>query len=220
MDGLLVTFEGGEGTGKSTQIAGLRAWLAAAGHAVLETRDPGGTAIGEAARAILLDRAHHRMSPLAELLLYEACRAQLVRELIRPALAEGRIVLCDRFGDSTLAYQGAGRGLDPGLIGRLNDLAADGLRPDLTLLFDLDPAAGLARVVGRGERPGGGGDRMEGERLAFHQRVREGFLAIAAAEADRVVVLDASRGVEETAAEIRRQVAARLPRLAPPPVRG
>ena len=135
---------------------------------------------------------------------------QLVQEVIRPALAAGRIILCDRFTDSTVAYQGYGRGLDLGLVSRLNALGADGVAPDLTFLFDLDPAVGLARARERLSSPRKAGDRMEGEVLAFHQRVRAGYHALAAAEPTRFAVLDASRGIVDIEAEVRRRVEARL----------
>lgn len=206
MPGLFITFEGGEGSGKTTQLRALLAHLRSMGRGVFETRDPGGTAIGKQIRALLLDRDNTRMAPVAELLLYEASRAQLVREVIRPALAAGRIVLCDRFTDSTVAYQGYGRGLDLNLIVRLNALTTGGLRPDLTFLLDLDPAVGLLRATQRvtesQERP----DRIEGEVLTFHQRVRAGYRTIAAAEPERVTVLDASGGMAEIEARIRRRV--------------
>ena len=203
MSGLFITFEGGEGSGKTTQLKALLIHLRSTGLGAVETRDPGGTPIGKQIRALLLDRDNSRMASAAELLLYEASRAQLVHEVIRPALEAGRIVLCDRFTDSTVAYQGYGRGLDLELIARLNALATGGLRPDLTFLLDLDPAAGLVRATQRvAERQ----DRMEGEVLAFHQQVRTGYRAIAAAEPERVTVLDASGGMGEIEAHIRRRV--------------
>lgn len=205
MRGIFITFEGGEGSGKSSQIAALLAALRAEGREVVETQDPGGTAIGREIRRILLDPARTGMAPLAELLLYEASRAQLVAEVIRPALARGQVVLCDRFTDSTVAYQGYGRGLDLALIDRLNRLVSADLRPNCTFLLDLDPAAGLARV-----RERTGEDRMEAEVLGFHLRVREGFLAMARREPDRVVVLDGTRPPEEIAREVRDRVAALL----------
>lgn len=210
MAGLFVTFEGGEGTGKTTQLKALLAALRAAGRDALETRDPGGTSIGNQIRAILLDPENVKMTALSELLLYEASRAQLVREVIRPALAAGRIVLCDRFTDSTVAYQGYGRGLDLALVTRLNALGSDGLAPDLTLLFDLDPAVGLTRAAGRLRSPRKAEDRMEGEVLAFHQRVRAGYRALVAAEPERFAVLDAARGIVEIESEVRRRLEARL----------
>jgi dTMP kinase len=205
MRGLFITFEGGEGSGKSTQLTRLAAALRADGLHAVETLEPGGTVIGQEVRRVLLDRAHGGMAAEAELFLYEASRAQLVAEVIRPALARGQTVLCDRFTDSTVAYQGYGRGLDLGLIRRLNEVAAAGLVPDCTFLLDADPGVGLARV--RLRTPA---DRMEGEVAAFHQRVREGFLAIARSEPDRVVVLDATRPADELARRIRERVAALL----------
>jgi dTMP kinase len=161
-------------------------------------------------RDLLLNRENVRMSPLAELFLYEASRVQLVQEVIRPALAAGRIVLCDRFTDSTIAYQGYGRGLELDLLDRLNAVAADGLRPDLTFLLDLDPVVGLARATERLAQPRQRRDRLENEVLEFHQRVRAGYLALAAREPERVVILDATRGILEIGARIRRDVESRL----------
>jgi len=205
MPGLFITFEGGEGSGKTSQLRPLLAYLRSTGKDVVETRDPGGTSIGKQIRALLLDR-DTRMAPATELLLYEASRAQLVQEIIRPALAAGRVVLCDRFTDSTVAYQGYGRGLDLHCIARLNALATDGLRPDLTFLLDLDPAVGLLRATQRVAERQAQRDRIEGEVLAFHQRVRTGYRTIAAAEPQRVIVLDASGGMAEIEARIRRRV--------------
>jgi len=206
MPGLFITFEGGEGTGKTTQLQALSVHLRAGGWNALETRDPGGTPIGAEIRKLLLDREHAPMTATAELFLYEASRAQLVLESIRPALAQGCIVLCDRFTDSTVAYQGYGRGLDLEVISRLNDLAAGGLRPDLTFLLDLDPAVGLARTTQRMASQRRPTDRIEQELIGFHQRVREGYRAIAAAEPERVIVLDASRAVAETQEVLRRHM--------------
>jgi dTMP kinase len=208
MAGLFVTFEGGEGSGKTTQLTALFLHLRAKGRDVIETRDPGGTPIGKQIREMLLDRENGRMARVTEVFLYEASRAQLVSEVIRPALAAGRIVLCDRFTDSTLAYQGYGRGLDRDLIRQLNGLATGGLCPDLTFFLDLPPEAGLERI--REREPGARGDRIEIEVLAFHQAVRRGYLAIAAGEPERVIVLEATRGMAEIAEEIGRRVEARL----------
>jgi len=206
MPGFFITFEGGEGSGKTTQLHALLTHLRSTGRGAVETRDPGGTPIGKRIRALLLDPAcGGGMAPTAELLLYEASRAQLVREVIRPALAAGRIVLCDRFTDSTVAYQGYGRGLDLTLIGRLNALATEGLCPHLTFLLDLDPAEGLLRAGRRMTERQEERDRIEGEVLAFHQRVRTGYRAIAAAETGRVIVLDGARGMAEIGDEIRRR---------------
>ena len=217
MAGLFITFEGGEGSGKTTQLKVLLTHLRAEGRDVVETRDPGGTPIGKQIRSLLLNPANGGMAVVTELFLYEASRAQLVREVIRPALAVGRIVLCDRFADSTVAYQGHGRGLDLGLIARLNALATDGVRPDLTFLLDLDPEAGLARATQRATQRQGRHDRIEEEVLAFHQRVRAGYRAIAAAEPGRVAVLDAARGMAEIEGDIRRRVDELLRRSGRPP---
>ena len=220
MRGFFVTFEGGEGSGKTTQLKALLGHLRSVGREVVETRDPGGTAIGNQIRGLLLDGENARMDSLTELLLYEASRAQLVQEVVQPVLAAGRILLCDRFTDSTVAYQGYGRGLDLDLIGWLNASAARGIRPDLTFLLDLDPVVGLERVKRRLAPSRASRDRLEGEALAFHERVRQGFLALAATEPERVIALDAVRSLLELAAEIRRRVDARLgPTEAAPGIR-
>ncbi len=197
---------GGEGSGKTTQLKALLAGLRGAGIEAIETRDPGGTAAGKQIRELLLDREQVRMEAVAELFLYEASRAQLVAEVIRPALTQGRVVLCDRFCDSTVAYQGHGRGLDLDLIAQLNTVATGGLAPDLTFLLDLEPGQGLERASQREQQLRQRQDRMERELLAFHQRVRDGYRAIAAAEPGRVVVLDGARGMTEIEADIRRRV--------------
>jgi dTMP kinase len=191
-----ITLEGGEGVGKSTQAGLLVDRLDGLGADVERVREPGGTDVGDRLREILLavDAAHP--VPRAELLLYEASRAQLVDEVIAPRLAEGAFVVCDRFIDSTLAYQGYGRGLGAEWVGTLNLWAAGGLLPDLTVVLDVDPATGIERATS------GGADRLEGEDAAFHGAVREGFLAIAGAEPDRVKVVDASGTVDEVAARV------------------
>jgi dTMP kinase len=203
--GLFVTFEGGDGTGKSTQIARLAARLKAAGHAPLATREPGGTPLAEAIRALLLD-PEQRPSALAEVLLVEAARADLVERVIRPALERGAVVLCDRFADSTLAYQGAGRGLDATLLAAWSRAATAGLRPDLTLLFDLEP--GMAR--GRRAAAAEGTNRLDREPAEFHQRVRACYLELARAEPERFVVLDAALDPDRLEAEVWSAVAERL----------
>jgi dTMP kinase len=204
MPGLFVTFEGGEGSGKSTQIARLAARLRSLGADPLVTREPGGTALAEGIRELLLDRggptaADPAVDPhpnrVSEALLMVAARADLVEKVIRPALAGGRVVLCDRYGDSTLAYQGGGRGLDAGLLAEWNRVATGGLVPDLTLLFDLDPRVGLARRAG----VSGSANRLDRESLQFHGRVRACYLELAAAEPGRWIVLDA--GLPATALE-------------------
>ncbi len=192
MSGLFVTFEGGEGSGKSTQVGRLAARLRARGIEPLLTREPGGTPLAEGIRALLLDPAR-RPGPMAEALLMEAARADLVANLLRPALAAGRIVLCDRYDDSTLAYQGAGRGLDGALLEAMNRGATGGLKPQLTLLYDIEPATGLAR---RGAA-GGDTNRLDREPAEFHARVRARYLELAAAEPSRWVVLDATASPDE-----------------------
>jgi dTMP kinase len=205
MPGLFVTFEGGEGSGKSTQIERLAARVRAHGRDPLVTREPGGTPLAEGVRDLLLD-PERTPGPMAEAFLMEAARADLVLRVIRPALAAGRVVLCDRYDDSTVAYQGAGRGLDPDLIARLNHAATGGLRPDLTLLFDLDPEVGLAR---RSSAPGAT-NRLDREPLDFYQRVRDAYLALARNEPARFVVLDATLGADRLEGEIWAAVCTRL----------
>lgn len=192
MRGLFVTFEGVDGCGKSTQVARLAQRLEAQGCPVLCLREPGGTSLSEKIRSLLLDPANGDMVPEAELLLYEASRAQLVCQVIRPALAAGQVVLCDRFYDSTTAYQRAGRGLDAQMVGEANRLGSCGLVPDVTLWLKLDPAQGLARAVGA-HSP----DRLEQEGVAFQEAVAAGFEAIAAKEPRRVVAIDASGTPEQ-----------------------
>ena len=205
MPGLFVTFEGGEGTGKSTQIARLAERLRARGLEPVITREPGGTPLAEGIRALLLD-AGRAPGPLAEAFLMEAARADLVAHVIRPALAGGRVVLCDRYDDSTLAYQGAGRGLDPAMLRGWNRAATGGLTPDLTLLLDLDPAAGLERRAGAAGEP----NRLDREPREFHTRVRDGYLALARAEPTRFLVLDASIPPEALEAKVWEGVVPRL----------
>lgn len=194
--GYFITFEGGEGTGKSTQLAILARRLETAGIPVRTLREPGGTSVGEAVREVLLHPDNDGLDSRAELLLYEAARAQLVAEVIEPALEAGETVLCDRFFDSTTAYQGYGRGLPLDEIAELNRIAAGGTTPDLTILFDLDVEVGLRRATANGA------DRLESEDVAFHRRVREGFLAIADSERSRVRVIDASGTPDEIAVQI------------------
>ena len=187
MPGLFVTFEGGEGSGKSTQIDRLAARLAARGLDPLRTREPGGTPFGEGVRELLLDPAR-KPAPMTEALLMEAARSELVSTVIRPALAAGRVVLCDRYDDSTLAYQGGGRGLDEATLRAMNRAATGGLVPDLTLLFDLDPEHGLARRA----QAAGPTNRLDREPLEFHLEVRARYLELARAEPGRWRVIDAA----------------------------
>lgn len=194
MAGFFISFEGGEGCGKSTQIAALKARLETEGHNVIQTREPGGTPIGETIRNLLQhDEAGQGMSAETELLLFAASRAQHVRELIAPAITEGKIVLCDRFMDSTTVYQGVARAIDSKQVATINEFAVGQTKPDLTILIDLPPEIGLARVQARSE---GQLDRMEQEAIEFFEAVRQGYLNLAASEPDRFVVLDGSRSIE------------------------
>jgi dTMP kinase len=194
MSGLFITFEGGEGGGKSTQIEKLKNVLELQSFDVITTREPGGTPIAERIRDTLLDPENKSITPMAELLLYQAARAQHVEELIIPALEKGSIVLCDRFADSTAAYQGAGRKLSPHALTILHDLATGGLSPDVTFLLDLPPETGLARANQEGTA-----DRIEQESLDFHLRVREAFLNLARNNPDRIHVLDALQPIDDIA---------------------
>ena len=194
--GLFVTFEGGDGAGKTTQIALAQAWLEEQGHAVVRTREPGGTELGVAIRQLILHGDH--VAPRAEALLYAADRAHHVETLVRPALERGDVVLQDRYIDSSIAYQGEGRALDAVDIESISRWATTGLTPDLTVLLDVDPADGRARRGGRG-----GEDRLEREADDFHSRVREHFLALAARDPERYLVLDASLPREDIAAAVR-----------------
>jgi len=204
--GLFITFEGGEGSGKSTQIARLAERLRAGGRDPVVTREPGGTPLGEGIRALLLDPARPP-DALTEALLMVAARAELVARVIRPALARGQVVLCDRYADSTLVYQGAGRGLDRALLRSLNDAATGGLTPDLTLLLDLDPAIGLSRRSAAGEP-----NRLDREPEAFHARVRAAYLELSREEPARWVALDATLPSETLVLRIAETVEARLRR--------
>lgn len=214
--GAFITFEGGEGAGKSTQIGRLAARLAQAGAVpVVTTREPGGSPKAEEIRAVLLAGAVKRHGPFAEALLFSAARIDHLDTLIRPALARGETVLCDRFSDSTFAYQGAAGGLEPELLRTLERVVVVGTVPDLTLVLDLDPAIGLARAKARAGA-GEGADRFEAEALGFHTRLRAAFLAIAAAEPGRCVVIDAGRPPDAVEEAVAAAVAARLPRLLAP----
>ena len=204
--GRWIAFEGGEACGKSTQASRLAALL----DAVL-TREPGGTHIGATIRTLLLDTETADMDPRTESLLMAADRAQHLTEVVRPALAAGRHVVSDRSAYSSLAYQGYGRGLDVGVIRAMNDFATQGIRPDLTFLLDLDPQVGLQRA-GRGS-PGKAPDRIEVEILAFHHRVREGYLTLAREEPFRIVTVDAAQGMVEIGDQVWEQFTASLSRL-------
>jgi dTMP kinase len=203
---MFITFEGPEGSGKSSQITLLSAYLREQGFTVLETREPGGTQIGDQIRACLHDVANTMMTPVAEMLLYSASRAQLLGELIRPALTAGQVVLCDRYADSTIAYQGYGRGLDLADLAHVTRFATGELKPDLTLFLDIDVERGLARRTEGGEEM----NRLDLEQVSFHQRVRQGYYQLVADDPDRWVVIDADRAIEEVQAELRQIVWARL----------
>jgi len=207
MQGAFITFEGIEGSGKSTQILLLRDHLVRSGREVVLTREPGGTPIGDQIRKILLDPANKAMDPTAELLLYAASRAQHLREVIAPALDRGQIVLCDRFSDATLAYQGYGRGLSRSVISDLDRIVTAGLRPRRTILLDIDARTGVGRARGRNAAQNLHAEaRFENEAIEFHSRVRDGYLAIAAAEPQRFCLVSAAGSPEDIHQEVRKAV--------------
>jgi dTMP kinase len=204
VQGTFITFEGIEGSGKSTQAALLKAFLEEQGLDVLVTREPGGSPIGEQIRRILLDPGNHGMVPLAELLLYEASRCQHVEAVIRPALERGRTVICDRFFDASTAYQGYARGLGIKMVSDLNLVATGGRKPDLTIVLDLPVDTGLQRL-------GRSLDRIEREAVEFHERVRQGYLQIAEDEPGRVKVVNAAGSVDDTFSDVMNLVGKVLP---------
>jgi len=209
--GLFITFEGVEGSGKTTQLRRLARALKRQGFSVVSTREPGGSRLGDALRKVLLDPASAGLPPLAELLLYAAARADHVQRRILPALARGRIVLCDRFLDATFAYQGYGRGLPLPLIRSLHATAPLDLRPALTILLDIDPAEGLSRARERNRVVRSGEGRFEEESLAFHRRVAAGYRSLARREPGRFAVVDASGSATVVAGRIAHALADRLP---------
>ncbi len=202
--GKFITFEGIEGCGKSTQVERAGEALSLRRLPWIGTEEPGGSGIGKKIRTLLLNRSRIEISPESELLLFMADRAQHVREIIRPALEKKKIVLCDRFSDATVAYQGFGRGLDTGLIESLNRFVCGEVEPDLTLLFDIPVETGLKRALARmaDDEPSQREDRFESETLEFHRRVREGYLALARREKKRFRVIDASKSIDEVHAEV------------------
>ncbi len=214
--GQFITFEGVEGCGKTTQIRLLAEALRQTGKTVILTREPGGCPISDKIRHILLDAENSSMTPAAELLLYAAARAQHIAEVIAPALSSGSIVLCDRFIDATVAYQGYGRALDLQQITLLNTMVASGYRPDLTILLDCPAETGLKRAIDRIEKNSADDattlreERFEKESIDFHKRVREGYLNLAQQESDRFVVIDGGGGIKETAEMILSSVADRI----------
>jgi dTMP kinase len=197
---MFITFEGSEGSGKSTQITLLATYLKELGYQIKTTREPGGTQIGEQVRLCLHDVGNTDMTPAAEVLLYSASRSQLVEEVIKPALAEGKIILSDRYADSTLAYQGYGRQLDLVALTSITQFATGGLRPDLTIFLDIDVEEGLTRRTAGGEEM----NRMDLQRLEFYHRVRQGYLTLAAAEPNRWIIIDAGRPASQVQDDIRR----------------
>jgi len=206
--GIFITFEGGEGCGKSSHIAALAAYFESLGRTCVLTREPGGTKLGEKIRELLLHaKEGEAMSPKTEILLFSAARAQHVEEFIKPALAEGKVVICDRFYDSSTAYQGAARSLGADIVKNLNAFAAEGARPDLTVLLDLPAEVGLARARARDTN---GADRMGSEKISFYEAVRSSFLKIAESEPERFAVVNSSGSKEETFAKILEAVRGRL----------
>lgn len=203
---MFITFEGSEGSGKSTQINMLAAYLGQQGYEVLVTREPGGTHIGEQVRQCLHDVKNKEMTAAAEVLLYSASRSQLVREVIVPALENGVIVISDRYADSTMAYQGYGRQLDLDALGIITHFATGGLKPDLTILFDIDVEEGLSRRSVGGEEM----NRMDLQEVAFYKRVRNGYMELVKQEPERWVIVDAGRPPDEIQNDVRRSVEAKL----------
>lgn len=217
----LISFEGGDGSGKTTQLRLLESHLSSQGRACVSTREPGGTALGNRIRRVLLEAGTDDISSPSELFLYLADRAQHIHEVIRPALTRGALVLCDRFTDSTLAYQGYGRGIDLKMLRSLNEVASGGIVPELSFLLDCPVEIGLSRARARSSvnrfhsapaEPKGakGEDRFEREKVEFHQRVRAGFLELARVEPERIYLLDATRSVQDVHEEIRKIVDAKL----------
>lgn len=195
--GFFISLEGGEGAGKSTQNKRIVSWLERQGRQVVETREPGGTVVSEQVRQVLLDTRNAGLSPTAELLLMFAARSQLVQEVIQPALAQDRVVVCDRFADASYAYQGGGRGLGAAIVRQVEEIVLGGLQPDLTLLFDIPVGKGMTRVAGRGAA-----DRFESETMAFFERVRNAYLERAAAYPERFRIIDASLDEDEVWAQV------------------
>lgn len=202
MDGYLISVEGGDGSGKSTQMQKIEAYLTQRGRQVLRTREPGGTPVAEKIRTLILDPENAALTGKAEMLLYAAARAQHLEEKILPALAAGQVVLTDRFTDSSIAYQAYGRGLGE-MVAAVNRIATGGKEPDLTIFLDLSPQAGIAR---KGRQAGHTPDRLEREAAAFHERVYTGYLALARENPARIAVIDADRPPEAVFAEIKKQL--------------
>lgn len=199
--GMFITFEGVEGCGKSTHSKKIYELLRRIGFSVIYIREPGGTKIGEKIRKILLDPANKEMSDIAELFLFEANRAQIVKEVIRPALEKGKVVICDRFSDSTTAYQGYADSMDIGFVERLNKFASDNIEPDFTIVLDIGPKIGLRRVARERQK-----DRMEKKKLSYHRRVRQGYKKLAARHKNRIKLITVRNDMDKTQHFIRRQL--------------
>lgn len=201
MKGIFITIEGLDGSGKSTQIRLLEEYLKDKGYNVVVTREPGGTRISEDIRKIILDTSNTDMSPYTEALLYAASRAQHVYETILPALKEGKIVICDRFVDSSLAYQGFARGLGIGKIKEINDFATEGLKPDITLFFDIDIDTALKRIGNRATK-----DRLDKENIEFHKKVYEGYMKIKEMYSNRIEIINAASDIQNTFKQVKRVI--------------
>jgi dTMP kinase len=199
--GLFITVEGTDGSGKTTQIRNMMEHLTSMGCSVILTREPGGTRISESIRSIILDPAYTEMHDITELLLYSAARAQLVEQVIRPSIAECKTVICDRYVDSFFAYQGYGRRLDADMLRKVTDIAINGMMPDITFFFDLDPEIGLKRRMSATDS-----DRMENEMIEFHRRVYNGYKELAVKFPDRIKTIDAARPADEVWKDVRRQL--------------
>jgi dTMP kinase len=204
---MFITFEGPEGSGKTSQLPGLAKFLEGEDYQVVRTREPGGTKISDQIRAVLTDLGNKELHPRTEILLFLAARAQLVEQVIKPALAEGKLVLCDRYGDSTLAYQGYGHGLDLEALRNMLAFATDGLKPDLTVYLDIDVEAGLQR-----KRRVDEWNRLDAYEISFHQRVRDGYHQLIALEPERWAMVDAALPKDEVQSQIRKVVMAKLGR--------
>lgn len=203
MQGLFITFEGIEGCGKTSQVNLLSAYLNEQGHNIIMTREPGGTPISEAIREILLSNDSVRMQPHTEVLLYLASRAQHVLDVIKPALQNRRIVICDRFSDSTFVYQCFVRGIDRETVERMNNFAVEGIQPHITFVLDVEPAEGLRRAMLRNQEQSRGHDRIESESIEFHQKVREGYLKLIQEYPDRVYIIKSDKDKTEVHGEIK-----------------
>jgi dTMP kinase len=199
--GLFITTEGTDGSGKTTQIKLLESYLKDKGFEIVVTREPGGTSIGEKIRSIILDPGNAEMSYITEMMLYASARAQLVNELIKPSLAHGKVVICDRFIDSSYVYQGFGRNIDIEIIEKVNRIALDGILPDITLFFDIDPSIALERRI-----KSTGADRIEQEKMDFHKKVYEGYKKLVSKYPDRIKAIESNRSIEEIFLDVKANI--------------